>query len=186
MLLATRETPPQKQCKKKGFNLMRYDCNEPCCGKDQCDRDSASAKAVIRSYIDSGNDLITAEDVYEAMHYGYGVKNAEVAVVQINKENASLCGTKITNISNYHSIEFNEAGMTLWRYYQIGKGVKQSYNKVQVNPSVEILLPYSKTERSNIERSEGSSKQRADRQLCSLLFCPDTNCTCAFETNTEI
>ena len=76
--------------------------------------------------------------------------------------------------------------MTLWRYYQIGAGVQQPYNKVQVNTAVEIILPYNKTEQNNIERREGSSKQRADRQLCSLRFCPDPNCTCSFETNTEL
>ena len=33
-----------------------YDYNEPCCGKDQCDCESAAAKSIIRSSIDSGND----------------------------------------------------------------------------------------------------------------------------------
>ena len=33
-----------KICKSKGVNLVWYDYNEPCCGKDQCDREHAVAK----------------------------------------------------------------------------------------------------------------------------------------------
>ena len=38
-------------CQRDNIQLLRYDYNEPCKGKDQCDRESASAKAVIRSYL---------------------------------------------------------------------------------------------------------------------------------------
>ena len=65
-------------CKSEDIQLLRYDYNEPCKGKDQCDRVSESAKAVIRSYIDAGNDLMSSLDVFNAMHYGFGVKDAMV------------------------------------------------------------------------------------------------------------
>ena len=55
-------------CKKKGIKLLRYDFNEPCCGKDQCDRESAAAKNIIRSYVDAGNDLLNAEQLHKALH----------------------------------------------------------------------------------------------------------------------
>ena len=43
-------------CKSTEVNLFRYDYNEACCGKDQCDRESAVAKNLIRSFVDTGND----------------------------------------------------------------------------------------------------------------------------------
>ena len=46
-----------KICKGRNIKLLRHDYNEPCCGKDQCDRESAAAKTILRSYVDSGNDL---------------------------------------------------------------------------------------------------------------------------------
>ena len=49
-------------CKEKNIQLLRYDFNEPCCGKDQCDRESAAEKSIIRSFVDAGNDL-SAEDI---------------------------------------------------------------------------------------------------------------------------
>ena len=42
--------------------MLRYDFNEPCKGKDQFDRESAGAKAVINSYVSSGNDVMRADD----------------------------------------------------------------------------------------------------------------------------
>ena len=53
-----------KLCLSKGFKLLRYDYNEPCKGKDQCDRESV--KSVINSFNQSGNDL------FIAVHYGKG------------------------------------------------------------------------------------------------------------------
>ena len=49
-------------CKEKQLALLKYDYNEPSCRKDQCDRESAGAKSVIRSFLNAGNDLMTAED----------------------------------------------------------------------------------------------------------------------------
>jgi len=38
-----------KLCKEKRISLQRYDYNESSCGKDQCDRESAGVKSVLRS-----------------------------------------------------------------------------------------------------------------------------------------
>ena len=48
-------------CKHAGFQLIRTGYNEPCRGKDQCDRESAAAKSIINSFVDAVNDLMTAE-----------------------------------------------------------------------------------------------------------------------------
>ena len=39
-----------KVCKHAGFQLMRTDYNEPCRGKDQCDRESTAIKSIINSF----------------------------------------------------------------------------------------------------------------------------------------
>ena len=62
-------------CHSKGLQLLRYDFNEPCCGKDQCDRESAAAKTIMRSFVDAGNDLVSAEDLEKAIKYVKGVCN---------------------------------------------------------------------------------------------------------------
>ena len=60
-------------CKEKQLALLRYDYNEPSRGKERCDRESAGAKSVIRSFVDDGNDLMTAEDIYTSLHHDKGI-----------------------------------------------------------------------------------------------------------------
>ena len=58
---------------------MRADYNEPCRGEDQCDQEIAAAKSIINSLVHAGNDLMTAEDVYKALHYGNGMQDKKFA-----------------------------------------------------------------------------------------------------------
>ena len=157
-----------KICKEKN---LRYDFDEPCCGKDQCDRECAAGKCIIRSFVDSGNYLLTGDDIYTALHYGNRLNDAKVGVAEIT--DVSLDGKKIQNISNYHSIEFHEEFMTMWRYYGIGEGVKQPYGGINVQPSIKMIKPYHKTDKreGNVKKQE--SKKREDSRLCTLLFCQE-------------
>ena len=67
-------------CKQHGIQLLRYDYIEPSKGKDQCDRESATAKALLRNYVDARNDLANA-NIYSGLHYASGVANDKVAVI---------------------------------------------------------------------------------------------------------
>ena len=62
----------------------------PAGGGDQCDRESAAAKSIINSFVDAGNNLMTAEDVYKALHYGNSMQDIKVCVLQIDGDNTSL------------------------------------------------------------------------------------------------
>ena len=54
-------------CKKYDINLLRHDYNEPQCGKDQADRDSAVANKFLNAYIHSGNDCSSAYDIQKGI-----------------------------------------------------------------------------------------------------------------------
>ena len=77
----------------------------------------------------------------------------------------------------------------LWRYYDIGQGVKQIYGKSTIKPAIELLVPYSKTD-NKIARADSQKqkapKKRNDRQLFSLQFCPNVGCTQSFETTASV
>ena len=88
-----------KVCQENSFQLLRYDYNEPWKGKDQCDCKSAGAKSIMQSYVDAGNNIFSAVDVKEALQYGKGLKNTKVGVAEMDKENVSLEGGTIPNIS---------------------------------------------------------------------------------------
>ena len=108
-----------------------------------------SAKSVLRSFVDAGNDLMIAEDIYTALHHGKGIQNADVAVVSIDSRASILSGqSPIQNISNYHSFQFFPDHMLMWRYFQVGKGKIWKYTNATFKPSVEIIKPFSKTSKS--------------------------------------
>ena len=97
-------------------------------------------------FVDAGNELMTAEDIYTALHHGKGIQNADVAVVSIDSGASILSGqSPIQNISNYHSFQFFPDQMLMWRYFQVGKGKIWKYTNVTCKSSVEIIKPFSKT-----------------------------------------
>ena len=103
MLVATMGTTLPKAiyilCRQKGIKLLSCDYNEPCFGKDQCDHEIAAAKSIIRSFIDPGNDLLDGDDLFKALHYGYGMKDSKVALIQVDTTNTVITGDKISNIT---------------------------------------------------------------------------------------
>ena len=168
-------------CEEKGFELLRYDFNEPCKGKDQCDRESAAAKRVIRSFLDAGNDINTAKDIFDGMHYGRGLQEAKVCVAEIEAQITSINATKISNFTKYHSISFHNDHMTMWRYYDIGKGVRFDYKGVQFKSGLRLINPFSKTCKETINKC--SKKVKNDHSKLDFIFCSEL--TCSFTTNEE-
>ena len=54
-------------CKQNGIIPRQLDYNEPQKGKDQCNRESAVVRNMMRCFVDEGNDILTAEDIYKAL-----------------------------------------------------------------------------------------------------------------------
>ena len=52
-------------------------------GKDIYDRVCGVAKARMRSWAASGNDILNANDIKEGMEYAGGVKNTKIGVAEI-------------------------------------------------------------------------------------------------------
>lgn len=103
----------RKVCMQNGITLERYDYNEPCKGKDQCDRENAGAKSLMRSFVDAGNDILSADDLKQALMYGKGLKNTNVGVAVINSDQSKINGIKIAKVSQFHSISFEKDHMRL-------------------------------------------------------------------------
>ena len=152
-------------CKSKSMKLIRYDYNEPQCGKDQCDREKEGAKTILRSY--AGKNLLTAEEVYNGLHYGKGMKNAAVSVIKV--VNQELKG-EIPDLQSYHSVEFQEQEMISWRNFNIGVGQPHRYNKLSVPSSSEIILPFQDIDKLPYSSCEPKKAKRQERQLCTLFY----------------
>ena len=168
-------------CKQKNIRLMRYDYNEPCRGKDQCDREAARYKSLMRSYVDAGNNILNAEDIFKSFHYSSGMKNVAVAVAQVDSH-TPMIGEKIPKISNYHSFEFHDDYMIMWRYFGIGSGVIWHYNNVRTEKRMRLVIPFSNTNSQTEQNSDKTIKKvREDRQFCTLHYCFENDCNAFFD-----
>lgn len=166
-------------CKKNGIELKSHDFNEPQKGKDQADRESAIAKKYMTAYLDSGNNLVTPEDVKKGILYKGGVKHSKVAIIEVNKENASFQFCKIEGISTYHSVSFSENVMTFWQYYGIGMGKKIEYKNCKFTSGAVVIDAFSRSEKQ-LPITPVTTTQRVDRSYNSLHFCPQEECTETF------
>ena len=102
-------------CRQKGFRLLTFDYNEPWCGKDQWDCESAVAKSIIRSFIDSSNDLLDGDDLSKALHYGCRMfKSIQGSIDSSWYHQYSYTGDEISNISSCYSIQFHNDHMIMW------------------------------------------------------------------------
>ena len=177
-----------KLCRARSFQLLRYDFNEPCKGKDQCDRESAGSKTVLNSYVNNGNDVLKAEDVFDGLHYGKGINNAQASVIESDLENSHLIGKEIKNVSSYHSIVYGDKSMKLYRYYNVGSGVKVDYADGEFIPSYNVKREFSHTqpaENREIDVRGKKKRKRDDHLTCSMIFCQNPLCSDLFETVQE-
>ena len=80
------------------IQLLTRDYGEVQKGKNICDRVYGVAKARMRLWVSSGNDLLNANDIKEGMEYAGGVKNTKIAVAEI-----------VPGMGKYYSICSNHA-----------------------------------------------------------------------------
>ncbi|KAI8484508.1 hypothetical protein Bbelb_377790 [Branchiostoma belcheri] len=65
--------------RKTGISVQRFDFSDPQAGKDICDRKIASMKTHIRRYVNEKHDVLTADDMKEALESHGGIKGCRVA-----------------------------------------------------------------------------------------------------------
>ena len=162
-----------KICKTNGIALRHLDYNEPQKGKDQCDRDSAVARNVLRCFVDVGNDIVSAEAIHKALTMSK-MKNTKVSVVSFDKSKCSINADTIPNISIYHSMEFSDNGMKLWCYYGTESGVSQPYSSDSeplFKSGIQVVMHFTQCSgTANLKRKQ-NKKPQSDHQLCNLVFC---------------
>lgn len=114
-----------KLSKAKGFQLIKYDFNEPCKGKDHCDWDSAAVKTILQSYVDSGSRILHAERIHLALRGRTKIDKVVVVAIDSDSDKSILTGDKIRNFQNFHSVLCNKESITLWKYFNTGTGINR-------------------------------------------------------------
>ena len=163
--------------------MHRHDYNDPQKGKDQADRESVVAKKYMNRYVNSGKDVISGEDIKNAILFHGVPGNVKVSVVEIDKSECSLEQSKIPNIQSFHSVQFEDYGMKFWQYLNVGNGQFIPYSELVFHSGLELISAFSTTE-SVIEKPK--QMKRKDCEICNIQFCPISGCISTFESEMEL
>ena len=96
---------------RSGVIPLRYDFSDPQAGRDICDRKTAPMKAHIKRWVNEKHDVITAENMKEALESHGGLKGCRVAVVQVDTTKSVGVENKIPGISLLNNFLFEERGL---------------------------------------------------------------------------
>jgi hypothetical protein len=113
------------------LKVGRVDFSDPQGGKGCCDRKAATIKAHIRRYINEGHDVLTANDLRNAILSSGGVRGVRVTLVNGKELNALTQVSKLDGISTLHNFEFSKDGLSCWKAYNIGKGKLVTWIKLK-------------------------------------------------------
>ncbi|KAK3731369.1 hypothetical protein QZH41_019552, partial [Actinostola sp. cb2023] len=109
--------------KSTGIKIARIDFSDPQGGKGAADRLAATCKCHIRTYINEGNDVSTAEQMKDALLSSGGIEGVRVVSLEtIDNPNISEHTPKIPAISKLNNFEFSNSSIRVWRAYGIGAG----------------------------------------------------------------
>ena len=179
-----------------GLTLLTRDYSECQSGKDICDRVSGAAKSRLKAFLHAGNDVVNASDVKKGkekkdsferqrthpllgMEYCHGIKNLKVATAEIVDATASLCKTRIPEISSIRSIVYDGSGQMIIRKASgVGSGLVVPSSEFDVPINMRLVDSFESG--STMNMTSLSNKRRSDRLYQSFFFCPDDSCIESF------
>jgi hypothetical protein len=105
------------------MEIKATEFNEPQCGKDQADRDSAVIKSKIENHLISGQDVDTASKLIVALRTYGGIRNMKCSSLEISPTLGSLKKLTVPGISSFHSVDFEGDEIRFRKYFNIGDGI---------------------------------------------------------------
>ena len=155
---------------RSGIKIVRYDFSDPQAGKDICDRKTAPMKAHIKRWVNEQHDVLTAEDMKQAIESHGGLKGCRAAVVEVDISKDVVKDNTIPGISLLNNFQFiEEGGIRSWRAYDIGSGRLLQYRDLQIsaqpNTNLKVIEPFGELTKGKGVVGE-TSKISADIYSC--------------------
>ena len=69
-----------------GIQILNYCYSEAQSGKSICDSKIAHMRTKMKTYVASGHDILTAEDMKTAIDHGKGMLNINVVYPRVNQK----------------------------------------------------------------------------------------------------
>eukprot|EP00058_Branchiostoma_floridae_P012379 XP_002597867.1 hypothetical protein BRAFLDRAFT_105474 [Branchiostoma floridae] len=172
--------------KKSGVSVLRSDFSDPQAGKDICDRKIASMKTHIRRYVNEKHDVLTAEDMKEALESHGGIKGCRIAVAQTDEANKEHARQKWEGVKSWNNFMFEtDEDIRVWRAFGVGVGEVVNFATVPQThdlPTLTISAPFGppQSRASHITTSAGGATSSA------LFCCPEPGCVAAFNSANKL
>ena len=197
----------RKVATKNKLQLSRVDFSDPQGGKGSCDRKAATIKNHMKIYLNSGNDIETAEQMVLAMESSGGIPGVRVTLCGPQSP-VKLPAIKWDGISFLNDMEYTKNGIRVWRAYNIGKGkyiplkkfdIPKNYVFPKVNvvteanhapqPCVSFCVVKARRHPKPLPDSLPSAESEqstaddgdSDSDDESLFFCPEEGCIRSFQ-----
>jgi len=107
--------------RQQGVAIRRLDFSDAQGGKGTCDRKVATIKVHMRAYLNSGHDIESEDQMYDAMTSSGGIPSLSVTLCDSVK--AAQAGPyRIDGVSFLSNIAYTTEGIRVWRAYNVGPG----------------------------------------------------------------
>lgn len=184
--------------KETGVFVKRYSFSEAQNGKSAADRETGRCKRMLRDYIDAGNDITSAEEMFEAFQ-NYS-RLAGLTVRQGTVENpVNNPDPTIEKIRQIGEVEYDKSNkMKMWRFYGIGPGVVlkiSDYSKMKSGVFTAVNTWDSSMKEIPLWRELGSKAEYPEKSPQSnekeyddqaAFSCPVDTCPSQFSTRHEL
>ena len=148
--------------KKTGIQIKRMDFSDPQGGKGPCDRKAAQVKRHMNIHLNEGNDILSAQQMKKAMLSSGGIPSVKPFLVEMPKTmQPSIPWSGISFINNF---QFTEAGLRVWRAYNIGPGRLIQYSSYQTPVISKIRMIDDYMPRTSFQQMKSKREPPASRK----------------------
>lgn len=174
--------------RRTGISVQRYDFSDPQSGKDICDRKISPMKGHIRRFVNEKNDVVSAEDMKQALESHGGVKGCKFVVAEVDmpsKATEATAAKSIEGISLLNNFTFEESHIRCWKAYKTGEGKLITNEKEEQRPTgIKIIQPH---DPNRMTRGTMTAKQSSPSdKVSSLFYCEEQGCVLAFRSYQEV
>lgn len=119
-----------------GINIERVDFSDPQGGKGPCDRKAATIKSHVRRFLNEGNDVTTAEQLYNAMTSHGGINGVRVVLVDNVNMKVTMPECNLKGVNSFNNFFYKQENnlskcLVVWKAYNIGDGKEVPWTNVE-------------------------------------------------------